>query len=264
MSLSPLNTRREWVAGLLQVGALLGLLGWLSWQGATSQGYRWNWYRLPRYLVIEDEGVWHAGPLLQGLGLTLEIVAWSLVLALLFGLAAALLRLSSSAIGRAISRTYLEVIRNTPLLIQLFFIYFVLAPILGMERFTAAVLALALFEGAYASEIIRAGILSIDKGQWEASLACGMNLRQTYQHIVLPQAIRRMTPPLMGQAISLVKDSALVSTVAIYDLSMQARAIVSETFLTFEIWLTVAAIYLFLNLTLAGLVRLLEVRLDSA
>lgn len=217
--------------------------------------------RIPRYLYISGPDGLQAGPLLQGLGITLQISAISLILSLLIGLVTALFRLSESRVARWLAFAYLELIRNTPLLIQIFIIYFVLAPILDMERFSSAILALSLFEGAYASEIIRAGILGIPKGQWEAASSLGMSQSQSYRHIILPQALRQMTPPLTSQGISLIKDSALVSTIAIYDLTMQGQQIVAETFLTFEVWFTVAAIYLVLTLSLSGLVKLLEWRL---
>ena len=135
---------------------------------------------------------------------------------------------------------------------QLFFIYFVLSPVFAISGFTSAVLALSLFEGAYVSEIIRAGILSIPRGQWEAAFSIGLNTWRTYRLVILPQAVRHILPPLTSQAISLIKDSALVSTIAIYDLTMQAQAIVSETYLVFEIWFTVAAIYLVVTLALSA------------
>jgi polar amino acid transport system permease protein len=119
---------------------------------------------------------------------------------------------------------------------------------------------LSLFEGAYASEIFRAGIVSISRGQWEAGYSLGLNTFHTYRTIILPQAIRRILPPLTSQAISLIKDSALVSTIAIYDLTMQAQAIISETFLTFELWFTVAAMYLGVTLTLSVIVNKMERR----
>jgi polar amino acid transport system permease protein len=154
----------------------------------------------------------------------------------------------------------MELIRNSPLLIQIFFIYFVIAPILDISAFWAAVIALSLFEGAYASEILRAGITSIDAGQWEAAKSLGMTPYAMYRHIILPQAVRRVLPPLTSQAVSLIKDSALVSTIAILDLTQQGRMIDAETFLTFEIWFTVAAIYLAVTLALSGAVRMLERR----
>jgi polar amino acid transport system permease protein len=163
-------------------------------------------------------------------------------------------------VSRMIARVYLELIRNTPLLVQLFFIYFVIAPILDLSRFTSAVLALSLFEGAYASEVFRAGIVSIHKGQWEAAHSLGLRTFDTYRWIILPQAVRRVLPPLTGQAVSLVKDSALVSTIAVYDLAMRGREIISETFLAFEIWFTIAAIYLVLTVGLSIAVGRVERR----
>ncbi|PLX85967.1 MAG: polar amino acid ABC transporter permease [Desulfuromonas sp.] len=231
--------------------------------GAEFLGYNWQWVRIPRYLYTSGPDGFSAGPLLQGLGLTLQISSVSLLFSLLIGLLIALLRLSHSSVARWIAVIYLELIRNTQLLIQIFLIYFVVAPILDIDRFASAVLALSLFEGAYASEIIRAGILAIPKGQWEAAASLGMGRGQSYRYIVLPQALRQMAPPLTSQGVSLIKDSALVSTIAIYDLTMQGQQIVAETFLTFEVWFTVAAIYLVLTLGLSLLVRLLEWRLTG-
>jgi polar amino acid transport system permease protein len=192
---------------------------------------------------------------------TFRITGISLVLSFAFGLATALFRLSDSFVARVLARGYLEFIRNTPLLVQLFFIYFVLGPILDINRFTSAILALSLFEGAYASEIFRAGIVSVQKGQWEAAYSLGLRGFDTYWYIILPQAIRRILPPLTSQAVSLVKDSALVSTIAIYDLTMRAQEIIAETYLAFEVWFTVAAIYLAITVTLSFVVHFLENRI---
>jgi polar amino acid transport system permease protein len=184
-----------------------------------------------------------------------------MVLALAAGLLTALMRLSNSFAARSVARAYLELIRNTPLLVQLFFIYFVLSPVFEISAFASAVLALSLFEGAYASEIFRAGILSIHRNQWEAAFSLGLGTWHTYRLVILPQAVRHILQPLTSQAVSLVKDSALVSTIAIYDLTMQAQAIVSETYLVFEIWFTVAAVYLVVTLSLSVTVAFMEKRL---
>jgi polar amino acid transport system permease protein len=244
--------------------AALGLLAWLLVRGTASLGYNWHWYRVPAYLVDSQNGRLVAGPLLQGLVITLKISALSLVLAFVIGLVSALLRLSDSWLGRVLARGYLEIIRNTPLLVQLFFVYFVMAPILGIQAFPSAVLALSLFEGAYASEIFRSGIISVPRGQWEAARSLGLSTGQVYRLVVFPQALRWILPPLTGQGISLIKDSALVSTIAIYDLTMQGRAIISETYLVFEIWFVVAAIYLALTLSLSVVVRQLEAHMRIA
>jgi polar amino acid transport system permease protein len=233
---------------------------WFFARGTERLGYYWQWYQVPKYIFTLNESGFSAGPLLQGLMVTFHISGISLVLAFAIGLVTALLRLSNSFIAQALARLYLETIRNTPLLIQLFFIYFVVGPVLGLSRFPSAVLALSLFEGAYASEIFRAGIVSIQRGQWEASYSLGMSTFHMYLYIVLPQAVRRILPPLTSQAISLVKDSALVSTIAIYDLTMQAQAVIAETFLTFELWFTVALMYLAVTVTLSIVVNILEKR----
>ena len=225
--------------------------------------YNWQWYRVPRYIIENDpEGI-RAGLLLRGLGVTLKISGISLLLSAGIGLATAVFRLSRSFTANLVAQVYLEAIRNTPLLIQLFFVYFVLSPILGISRFMSAVLALSLFEGAYASEIIRGGILSVHRGQWESAHSLGLGFFDSYWFVVLPQAVRKILPALASQAISLIKDSALVSTIAVYDLAMRGSTIVSETFLTFEVWFTVAAIYLIITVTLSVLVSLMEKKVRS-
>ena len=227
-------------------------------RGASEQGYFWQWYRVPQYLFTLDDGTFTTGPLLEGLKITLNITWISMILTYIIGLATALLRLSDSIVGRSFARVYLEIARNTPLIVQLFFIYFVVAPVLGIDRLFAAILALSLFEGAYASEIYRSGIVSLPRGQWEAAHSLGLTGFDTYRKIILPQAIRRVLPPLTSQTISLIKDSSLVSVIAVYEMTMQANAIVAETFLTFEIYFTIAAIYLFITVCLSQLVALLE------
>lgn len=245
--------RRRWylMADGLKLATVAGVGAWLMVRATADLGYHWQWYRVPRYLISFSEGGFAAGPLLKGLAVTLQITGASLCLALVFGLVTALMRLSGSIVARWTARAYLELIRNTPLLVQLFFIYFVLGPVLEIEAFTSAVLALSLFEGAYASEIFRAGILSIHRAQWEAAFSIGLSTWRTYRLVILPQAVRIVLPPLTSQAVSLVKDSALVSTIAIYDLAMQGQAIVSETYLVFEIWFTIAAVYLVITLALS-------------
>ena len=239
---------------------LVGAIIWFFYNSTAELGYNWQWYQIPKYIFAHDEAGYVAGPLWDGLMVTFRISGISLLLAFSIGLATALFRLSNSFVARIIARVYLEVIRNTPLLVQLFFIYFVLSPVLDISAFASAVLALSLFEGAYASEIFRAGIISIHKGQWEAAFSMGLNTYQTYRLIILPQAIRQILPPLTSQAVSLIKDSALVSTIAIYDLTMRGQTIIAETFLVFEIWFTVAAIYLTVTLALSLTVFYMEKR----
>jgi polar amino acid transport system permease protein len=231
---------------------------WLLGRGAEQLGYNWQWYRVPRFLLT-PEGA--PGPLLLGLGVTLRLTALSAAGALAAGLAAALLGLSRSLAARALARCYMETVRNTPLLIQLIFLYFVLAPLVGMGAMTTAVLGLSLFEGAYVSEILRAGIESIDHGQWDAARSLGMGRPAAYRLVILPQALRRVLPPLASQSVSLVKDTSLASVIAISELTLRGGEIVAETFLSFEIWFTVAALYWLVATALSVFAATLETRL---
>jgi polar amino acid transport system permease protein len=249
---------------LIDVGKfvlLTGALLWLAFSGAQSMGYRWQWYRVPQYLARVIDGEVILGPLLRGLLVTLEISLWAMLLTLIVGLVTALLRLSDSVSGRLLARIYLEVIRNTPLLVQLYLFYFVLAPVLGIGRFWTGILCLAFFEGSFAAEIIRAGILSVPKGQWEAADSLGLNAIAKYRLVVLPQALQLMLPPLTGLAVSLIKNSSIVSVIAVFDLTNEGRNVIADTFMSFEIWFTVAAIYLVFTISLSTLVGRLEQRI---
>jgi polar amino acid transport system permease protein len=243
---------------VLQFALLVLLAGFLIVEGGRSMGYNWQWYRVPPFLyrVVDGEIIW--GPLMRGLMVTLEISALGLVLTAIIGLTAALLRLSHSIVGRCLARGYLEAIRNTPLLVQLYLFYFVIAPILGIDRFWTGVLCLSVFEGSFATEIIRAGIQAIPSGQWEAAASLGLSRYATMRRVILPQALRLILPPMTGLAVSLVKHSAIVSVIAIFDLTNEARNVIADTFMTFEIWLTTAAIYLVITISLSLLVGQLE------
>jgi len=233
---------------------------WLILISTSRLGYYWQWYRIPRYLFRIEDGRLVAGQLIQGLLFTFRISGISLVLAFALGLGTALVRLSGSFMGRVLARGYLEVIRNTPLVVQIYLVYFVIGPILGLGRFTSAVMALVLFEGSYMSEIFRAGIVSLHKGQWEAAYSLGLSTFDIYRDVILPQAIRRILPPLTSEVITLIKNSALVSLVSLSDLSFQARIVAADTFLTFEVWFTAAAIYLVVTVPLSTVVNYMEKR----
>jgi polar amino acid transport system permease protein len=201
-----------------------------------------------------------AGPLLVGLWLTLKISALSLVFALALGLIAGLGRVADNPAARNLAATYVEIIRGTPLLVQIFIFYFFIGTVLELSAFTAGVAALAVFTGAYVAEIVRAGIEGVAKGQMEAARSLGMSYAQAMRHVVLPQALRRSLPPLAGQFINLIKDSSLVSVMALTDLTKAGREVVSSTFSPFEVWFTVAAMYLLLTGSLSLLVRRMEKR----
>lgn len=229
--------------------------------GYQNLEYNWQWYRVKPFLFSFDNGQFTKGVLLDGLMVTLEISGFGLFFSIIAGFLSAFARLSRSPVLRGVSWCYVESIRNTPLLIQIFFIYFVVSPVFNIPAFHSAVIALSLFEGAYASEIIRSGIVSIPKGQYEAARSIGLKVPAMYIKVIIPQMLRQTLPMLAGQSVSLIKDSALVSTISIYDLTMQGQRVVSETFLTFEIWFTVAACYLSVTATLSFLLRQVENRI---
>ena len=224
-------------------------------------GYNWQWYQIPRYFyrVIDVELIW--GPLATGLVITIEISLYSMLLTLVLGLLTALLRMSNSLSGQVLARVYLETIRNTPMLVQIYVFYFVIAPVLGIDRFWTGVLCLGLFEGSFASEIIRAGINSVPRGQWEAASSVGLSRFSSYRYVVLPQAIPLMLPPMTGVLINLIKHSAIVSVIAVFELTTEGRNIIADTYMAFEVWLTVAGIYLVLTVSLSIFVGYLERRL---
>jgi len=207
---------------------------------------------------------WRLGPLTTGLWTTLWLSAGASVLALIIGLLTGLARISRNYTLRGLAALYVEFIRGTPLLVQIFIAYFFIGTVFDLSRNAAGIGALAIFAGAYVAEIVRAGIQSIPKGQMEAARSLGMNLFQAMVYIILPQSFKRILPPLSGQFISLIKDSSLVSVIAITDLTKSGREIITSTFATFEIWLTIAAMYLIVTSILSQLVFYLERRLAAS
>lgn len=203
---------------------------------------------------------WKTGLLLQGLILTLEISLISIVLGILIGLFTGLARLSKSPAPKWLAIGYIELIRGTPLLVQIYIFYFFVGQVFHLSNFWAGVLALSVFAGAYVAEIIRAGIQSIHKGQMEAARSLGMNYYLAMRYIILPQAFKRILPPLAGQFISLIKDSSLVGVIALVELTRAGREIGTSTFNYFEVFFTVAALYLILTFSLSMLVQFLERR----
>ncbi len=203
---------------------------------------------------------WRLGPLMLGLWTTLWLSAVSSVFALFLGLITGLARISENFTARGLAMLYVECIRGTPLLVQIFIAYFFLGTVFDLSRNVCGIGALALFAGAYVAEIVRAGIQAIPKGQMEASRSLGMTALQTMKDIILPQAFKKILPPLSGQFISLIKDSSLVSVIAITDLTKSGREIITSTFATFEVWLVVAAMYLLVTSILSQIVFYMERR----
>ena len=200
--------------------------------------------------------------LLLGAGVTIEITAGSVAIGLIIGLIIGILRIGQIRVLRIIATIYADCIRGTPLLVQIFLIYFALPMISGhrVDPFLAAVTACGINSGAYVSEIIRAGIQSIDIGQMEAGRSLGLTWWQTMYHIILPQALRNILPPLGNEFIAMLKDSSLVSVIGFEELTRRGQLIIAQTYGSFEIWLTVAFLYLVMTLAISRLVSFLERR----
>ena len=200
--------------------------------------------------------------LLMGAGVTVQISALSVGFGLLIGMFVGMARLSKVWFVKTLAALYVDFIRGTPLLVQIFLIYFALPLVVGqrIDPFIAAITACSVNSGAYVAEIFRAGIQSIDKGQMEAGRSLGMTWAQTMRYIILPQAFKRIIPPLGNEFIAMLKDSSLVSVIGFEELTRRGQLIIARTYGSFEIWLTVAFIYLVMTFTISRLVDYLERR----
>ena len=199
----------------------------------------------------------------DGILRTFEVTILSIIFAFFLGLITGLGRISRVKIINRIATVYVEVIRGIPLLVQLFYIYYALGRFLHIPDIASAVIAMAVCYGAYLGEIFRAGIQSIPKGQMEAALALGMSRSQALRKIILPQTIRVILPPVGNEFIALLKDSSLVSILAVSDLLRRGREFASKTFNYFETYTMVALVYLVITLFLSRLVGIMEERLRT-
>ena len=195
--------------------------------------------------------------------ITFKITIMSITIAIPLGLLTGLGRLARNKIVNLIASTYVEIIRGIPLLMQLFYIYYALGPILGASATVAAVTALSFCYGAYMGEVFRAGILSVSKGQTEAAHSLGFNRFQTMFIVILPQAMRTIIPPVGNECIALLKDTSLVSVIAVADLLRRGREFASQTFLYFETYTVIALVYLIITLLLSRLLSHVEWRLSQ-
>jgi polar amino acid transport system permease protein len=272
--------------------AVLVLIGYIFYQLSYSLNYKWNWSIIPTYLFrIQEDGSWKSGLLLQGFYITIKLSVWGTVLAAFLGTIVGLLSISRRLFFRLCSRTYVELIRNIPALVMVFIFYYFISdqimPLLHIEEFSRAlspgkswifsiffsqpqtitqflsgVITLGLFQGAYIAEIVRGGIQAVDKGQWEASRAIGLNRWQQMRRVILPQAIRNMLPPLANEFINTIKYSSIVSVISIQELTFQGMQVMASTQVTIEVWLTITVMYLILCLCLSFGVNALEYRLS--
>ena len=198
--------------------------------------------------------------LLYGALMTIKITAVAVSFGFIIGLIVSLARMSNFVIVRLIAKCYVDVIRGTPMLVQIFMIYFALPQIIGtrIDPYIAACAACSINSGAYVSEIFRAGIQSVNKGQMEAGRSLGLSWWQTMRFIIIPQAFKASIPPLGNEFIAMLKDSSLVSVIGFEELTRRGQLIIAKTYASFEIWMTVAALYLIMTLAIAKFVSFME------
>ena len=202
--------------------------------------------------------------LIQGLKVTLYIFFFSIIIGFLIGLVVALIRLTPFKIFNWIAKAFVDIIRGTPFIVQLFFIYFGVNSLefISLDRTVAGILTVSLNAGAYFSEIILTGIQSIDKGQTEASRSLGLSQAYTMRAVILPQAFRRMLPTITNQSIISFKDTSLLSIIGIADIVQKGKVQASATFQPFEIWLTVGVIYFIIIYLMSLLSSFVERRFE--
>ena len=216
---------------------------------------------------------WKPGLLVIGLWITLKVSIIATLAGIIIGVIGGISRISSNPTLKWSSIVYVEIIRGSPLMVQILIWYFVLGTVINdllaaggfgrLPAFWYGVASLACFAGAYVTEIVRAGIQSIHRGQTEAARSLGMSYAQSMLHIILPQALRRILPPLAGQFLSLIKDSSLLGIIAIRELTKAAREVVTATLQPFEVYFLAAIVYLVLTFTLSMAVQKLEKRMAN-
>ncbi len=281
----------HWV-DFLVLGVVIAFFGYILLQIEGSLNYKWRWEKIPNYILRyhTEREEWFANLLLQGLITTVRVSIYASVLALIFGSILGIARCSANLTVRMLARTYLEFLRNIPPVVVVFIFFFFLSEQLiqalnieswaraiarqenngiwtflfgDMRRFpslVSGVIVLALFESSFVGEIVRAGIQSIDRGQREAARSIGMSHTQELRYIVLPQAMKKVLPPMANQFITLIKDSSIISLISVQELTFKTVELVSSTHMIFEAWLTTAAFYFVLCFGLSMLFRRLENR----
>jgi polar amino acid transport system substrate-binding protein len=203
--------------------------------------------------------------LMEGLKMTVILTIISIACALVLGVIFGLMRVSRSIWLRAIGTTFVDIFRGTPLLVQAFFIYFGIPAALGFEMsaFTAGIITLSLNAGAYMTEIVRGGILSVDKGQMEASRSLGVGYLPTMRKVILPQAVRTMIPSYINQFVITLKDTSILSVIGIAELTQTGRIIIARNFQSFQMWLIIGIIYFIVIMALTKLSDRLEKRINK-
>lgn len=273
----------------------IGFVVYVYYRVKFGLEYKGDWSVIPRFLFRRNSetGKLVTNYLMQGLFATIKLSIWATLLALLAGFVTGLFRTSQNLFLQMVGRAYVELIRNLPPLVLIFIFYFFVVdqimPLLGLEefirtrsdtskailailfaeeslfvQFISGVFTIAFFEGAYITEIIRAGIESIERGQSEAAYSLGLSWFDKMRFIILPQAVKRVLPPLANEFINTIKYSAIASVVSIQELTFMGRQVVAATQYIFETWITVAVMYLVLTLTLSVLVSWVEKKMGQS
>ncbi len=285
-----IRRKHNYLLDVLLLGMLAGFVLWFFFRIKNSLGYSWNWQAVPQFFFRVHEGRLSPGVLTEGFLTTVRLSLWVVLLSLAIGTAAGIMGSGKSLFFRMIVRTYVEFARNTPPLVLVFIFYFFIgsqimgflgvdewarnsprqvkiligvlfSPPARFSEFLSAVLTLSLYEGAYITEIVRGGLLAIPKGQYEAAYVLGLSEKDTYLFVILPQVFKNILPSLAGQAISVIKDSSIVSVISIQELTFQGMELMASTYLIFEVWITVTGLYFVLTFSLSRLSGRLENRL---
>ena len=213
--------------------------------------YQYNWSVIPQNMDVFIDGALK----------TLEISAISILLAIPIGIIFGLGRISKNKLILFISSAYVEIIRGVPLLVLLMWIFYVLGQVFRLGSYWGSIVGLAIFAGAFIAEIVRSGIQAVPKGQMEAARSLGMSHSKAMTHIILPQAFRRILPPLASQFIMLIKDSSLISIIAASELTLNAKNLVATSFRPIEVLTFVALVYFIMTFSLSLILRYFEKRL---
>ncbi|MEM8948466.1 MAG: amino acid ABC transporter permease [Pseudomonadota bacterium] len=285
-----MKRRLGWL-DVVVIALLLALIFYVYGRVTDVLVYKWDWSFLPNFLIrIDDEtGSWRTNILLEGFFTTIRLSVFAMVLASLIGITLGVMRTATRLLPRMVAGAYVGLIRNIPPLVFIFVFYFFVSsqimPLLGIDRWArsfageeghlfrlvfgepkllenlvSGIICLALFEAAYITEIVRAGIQAIPRGQIEAGKSLGLSRFDVFRDVVLPQALQKVTPPLANQFIMLIKNSAIVALISVQELTFLGTEIAVSTRKPFETWITVAAMYFLLCYSLAWLFGRLERR----
>ncbi|NBO37880.1 amino acid ABC transporter permease [bacterium] len=245
----------------IATSVLIALIVFSLWRGFHTLDYQWDFLSLREYIWVSESGT--PGLLLHGLWGTLWVSALSIVVGSVIGVAAGLVLYAGNSFAQNFARFFVEIFRNTPVLVQLYVMYFVVASAFQLSAEQAGIATLSLFCGAYIAELVRGTLLNLEKGPQDAALSLGLTRLQIARHVTAPLALRRLMPSLVGQYVSLVKDSSLVSVISIVELTKSASNMVAISFRSFEVWFLVAVVYFVLNFILSRCGRWIEQRMSA-